>query len=144
MSQQIQRFLGSGDALARLKDHAARLMKLQGILQQHVPPAMAGACGVANLKNGTLVVLADNGAVAARLKQLAPTLAAQFAASGAPVQEVQVKVRLGAAPEAAAPPSERRISAEGSRSIEALSATLPVDSPLREALERLVARARRD
>lgn len=144
MSQQIQRFLGSGDALARLKDHASRLMRLQTILQQHVPAAMSAACGVANLKNGTLILLADNGAVAARLKQLAPTLAAQFAASGAPVQEVQVKVRLGAAAEANRPPAQRSISAQGSRSIEALTASLPADSPLRESLERLVSRSRRD
>ena len=143
MSQQIQRFLGSGDALARLKDHATRLMRLQGVLQQHLSPALTAACGVANLKNGVLVLLADNGAVAARLKQLAPSLAAQFAASGAPVQEVQVRVRIGATTAPDRPPTQRSISPDGSRSIEAFSATLPAGSPLRESLERLVARSRR-
>ena len=79
MTQLIQRFLGSGDALARLRDHAARLRRLQTVLEQHLPPALAAACSVANLKGDTLVLLAHGGAVAARLKQIAPTLAEQFA-----------------------------------------------------------------
>lgn len=143
MSQLLQRFLGSGDALARLKDHAARLMRLQTTLQGHLPPALAASCSVANLKDGTLVLLTDHGAAAARLKQLAPSLAAQLAASGLPVREVQVRVRLGGWKEAPRAPTQRTISETGTRSLEDFAASLPADSPLRESFERLVARSRR-
>jgi hypothetical protein len=142
MSQQLQRFLGSGDALARLHDHAARLRRLQGLLECHLPPSMAGACAVANLKNDTLVLLAQGGAVAAKLKQLAPTLLTQLGAAGVPLKAIQVKVQVHIAAPAAPPPTARILSGTGRESIEALSATLPVDSPLRQSLERLVARSR--
>ncbi|HJV26263.1 MAG TPA: DUF721 domain-containing protein [Aromatoleum sp.] len=144
MTQLINRYLGSGDALARLQDHAARLMRLQNVLAQHLPPALAAACSVANLKNGTLVLLADGGAVAARLKQMAPTLTAQFAATGVPVTSVQVKVKVNEAPEPARRVTSRSLSESGARSLTNFSSSLPADSPLREALERLVARSRRD
>ncbi|MCC4117898.1 DciA family protein [Aromatoleum toluclasticum] len=144
MTQLIQRFLGTGDALARLKDHAARLVRLQNLLQQHLPPALASACSVANLKGDTLVLLANGGAAAARLKQIAPSLIQQFGAVGLPIKTVQVKVKVLETHEERRPPPQRTISEDGSRSIADFSATLPADSPLRESLERLVRRSRRD
>jgi len=142
MTQLIQRFLGSGDALARLRDHAARLRRLQAVLEQHVPKSLAAACSVANLKADTLVLLADGGAVAARLKQIAPTLAEQFAAAGVPVRTVQVKVRIVEERDAPRAAPDRRLSDAGRRSLADFSETLPADSPLRESLERLIARSR--
>ena len=142
MTQLIQRFLGSGDALARLRDHAARLRRLQAVLEQHVPPALAAACSVANLKNDTLVLLADGGAVAARLKQIAPTLTQQFAAAGLPVKAIQVKVRIIEEHDARRPAPDRKLSDAGRRSLADFSESLPADSPLRESLERLIARSR--
>ncbi len=142
MTQLIQRFLGSGDALARLRDHAARLRRLQTVLERHVPPSLAAACSVANLKGDTLMLLAHGGAVAARLKQIAPTLAEQFAAAGLPVKSVQVKVRIIEQHDAPRPPPERKLSDAGRRSLADFSDSLPADSPLRESLERLIARSR--
>lgn len=144
MTQLIQRFLGTGDALARLKDHAARLMRLQNMLQQQLPPALASSCSVANLKGETLVLLANGGAVAARLKQIAPTLIQQFAAAGLAITTIQVKVKVIETREERRPPPQRTISETGSRSLEDFSATLPAESPLRESLERLIRRSRRD
>lgn len=144
MTQLIQRFLGTGDALARLKDHAARLMRLQNMLQQQLPPALASSCSVANLKGETLVLLANGGAVAARLKQIAPTLIQQFGAAGLAITTIQVKVKVIETREERRPPPQRTISETGSRSLEDFSATLPAESPLRESLERLIRRSRRD
>lgn len=142
MTSRIQRFLGSGDTLARLADHASRLRRLQTVFEQHVPPALRASCSVANLKDGKLVLLARGGAAAARLKQIAPTLVEQFAVAGVPVTAVQVKVQIveESEPRRAAP--ERSLSDAGRRSLAELSATLPPDSPLRESLERLVRRSR--
>lgn len=143
MSQLIQRYLGTGDALARLKDHAARLMRVQDLVQQQLPAALATACSVANLKGDTLILLANGGAAAARLKQIAPTLVEQLALSGVPVRTIQVKVKVLEARDERRPAPTRALSAEGSRSLEDFSATLPEGSPLRESLERMVARSRK-
>lgn len=142
MTQRIQRFLGSGDALARLADHAARLRRLQAVFEQHVPPALQAACSVANYKDGKLVLLARGGAAAARLKQIAPTLVEQFAAAGVAVAAVQVKVQIVENVEPRRAPPQRRLSDAGRLSLSELSATLPPDSPLRESLQRLVRRSR--
>lgn len=142
MSNPIHRFLGAGDALARLRDHASRLRRLQTVLEQHLPPALAAGCSVANLKGDTLVLLANGGAVAARLKQIAPTLADQITASGVPIRTIQVKVKVLEEPEARRAAPDRRLSDAGKRSLADFSSSLPADSPLRESLERLIGRSR--
>ncbi|TAH49495.1 MAG: DUF721 domain-containing protein [Betaproteobacteria bacterium] len=142
MSQLLNRFLGSGDALARLQDHAARLRRLQVVLERGLPPLLAGLCRVANLKDGTLVLSASGGAAAARLRQLTPSLVEHFVAAGHAVQTIKVKV---ATPETATwrrPPPERHISASARASLTQFAATLPADSPLRASLERLAQRSR--
>jgi len=69
-----------GDVIARSGDltalarHARRLGDLQQLLLEATPSALAAATRVVDLRAGTLVVLADNPAVAAKLRQLAPRL----------------------------------------------------------------------
>ena len=142
MTQLLHRFLGSGDALARLQDHAQRLRRLQGALDTALPAHMVGQCEVANFKEGTLVVAARSGAAAVRLKQMLPSLVEHFGRSGHAVQAIRVKVSAPAAAELTRPPSERHISEAAKAEIDAFAASLPTDSPLRAALARLVARGR--
>ena len=66
MTRPLSRFLG-GDALARLQDHAARLNRLQAVLDGMLPPQLQGQCRVANLKEGSLIVAAGGGAAAVRV-----------------------------------------------------------------------------
>lgn len=142
MSQLLNRFLGSGEALARLQDHAARLRRLQAVLERGLPPLLGGLCRVANFKEGTLVLSASGGAAAARLRQLTPSLVGHFVQAGHAVQAIKVKV---AAPETASwrrPPPERHISADARAGLTQFAATLPADSPLRASLERLAQRSR--
>ncbi len=142
MANLLQRYLGSGDALGRLSEHAARLRRLQATLEATLPPAYAGACAVANLKGDTLVLIARNGATAARIKQLAPTLQRELAAAGTLVKRIDVRVRLGGAETERAAPQARRLPAAGRQSLADLAASLPADSPLRESLEHMIARSR--
>ena len=142
MSRLIQRFLGSGEALARLQDHAARLRRLQGTLEAALPAALAEQCRVANCKDGTLVVSTRNGATAVRLKQMLPSLLEHFARTGHVLDTIKVKVGTPEQVEWRAPPPERHISATAKQGLSAFAESLPADSPLREALERLVRRGR--
>lgn len=142
MSQLLHRFLGSGDALARLQEHAARLRRLQGALEAALPPYMVEQCQVANLKDGELVITARNGATAVRLKQMLPSVLTQFAQAGQAVSNIKVKVGTPEQVEWRRPPPERHISANAKAGLADFAASLPADSPLRESLERLVRRGR--
>ena len=141
MTRPLSRFLG-GDALARLQDHAARLNRLQAVLDGILPPQLQGQCRVANLKEGSLVVAARGGAAAVRVRQILPSLLERLQHGGHPVQSIKVKVGTPEQVEWRAPPPERHISATAKQGLSAFAESLPADSPLREALERLVRRGR--
>ncbi len=142
MTQLLQRYLGGGDALARLQDHAARLRRLQGAFERCLPPLLAASCKVGNLKGDTLVVFAQGNAVAVKLKQMAPSVLEKLAGQGHALQDIQVRVAVHQPAAWRPAPMERSISAEGRRSLTDFAATLPADSPLRESLERLARRSR--
>lgn len=141
MTRLLQRYLGSGDALARLQDHAARLRRLQGVLERALPPHLATACRVANIKDEVLVLAAQGGAVAVRLKHMLPSLQEHFLQAGYPLQGIKVKVATPQQSEWRRPPPARHISASARSSISDFAATLPADSPLRQSLERLARRS---
>lgn len=142
MTRLLHRFLGSGDALARLQDHAARLRRLQGVLDTALPPQLQGQCQIANLKEGTLVLSAQGGAAAVRLRQMLPSLVEHFVRAGHAVQTIKVKVATPAQVEWRRPPTERHISPEAKAGLSAFANSLPADSPLRASLERLVQRGK--
>lgn len=138
----MHRYLGREPLLARLQDHAARLEGLQRVLAAGVPAQCIHACHVANLKDDTLVIDVRGSAIAVRLKQMIPTLLAHFARAGHPLQKIKIKIAQPEAPPARRPPPTRTISATARARIEAFSATLPADAPLRAALETLARRSR--
>lgn len=142
MTRLLQRFLGSGDALARLQDHAARLRRLQAALDLALPPQLSGQCRVANLKDGVLVVSARGAAAAVRLRQMLPSLIEQLARAGHAVASIKVKVGTPEQAEWRRPPTERHISANAKATLSAFANSLPADAPLRSALERLVRRGK--
>jgi hypothetical protein len=93
--QKIGDVIANSGNLKTLAQHARRLEELQHLLFEAVPPALAAASRVSNLQSGLLVISADNAAVAAKLRQLAPRLLshlgkAQFQVTGIRV-DVQVK-----------------------------------------------------
>jgi hypothetical protein len=142
MSEPVQRFLGSGDTLARLHDHTRTLRRLQAGLARALPGALGEACAVANLKGERLVLIARSGSVASRIRQMAPSLAAALAGEGFAVAQVEVKVGVVVAPEPPAPRPARTVGAVGRESLEQLIARLPEGDALRESLQRLVERSR--
>jgi hypothetical protein len=72
--QKIGDVIARSGGLEAVARHARRLSDLQLLLLEATPSELAAATRVADLKAGTLVVLADNPAVAAKLRQLAPRL----------------------------------------------------------------------
>lgn len=120
---------------------ANRLLALQRLYANCVPESLARLSEVANLKDGELLVRADNGAAAAKLKQLAPTILDKIKTNNQDVTKLTVTVRPAGQPfpGAGAQAKRARVPADGVHHFEALSGSLQ-DSPLKSALQRLAAR----
>ena len=127
--------------MARLSSHASRLVRLQAVLVAHLPANLARGARVANLKAGKLVIHADNGAVAAKLRQIAPRLAdlVRFEAPEITGIEIRVQGRDAnpARPQAEAPSA---IGDRAKHALTSLETSLPEGSRLRQALTRLIER----
>ncbi len=141
MADTLNRYLGRSDALAALQAHAARLARIDALFRRSVPSHLAASCAVANLKDGTLVVLAESGAAAAKLKQALPTVIERLAQGGIEVTAIRLRVRPPEHRPPPAPASRRTVPDEARAAMDRLAHSLPADSPLARALQRLVARA---
>lgn len=115
--------------------HAGDLIALQTIWDSVVPPPLRAFTQAGGLKHRRITVFADNGAIAAKLKLLAPTLLKNLQIKGVEVTSIRVEVQVQSVPRR--PPSpQRRLSQQAAGSLSSLALCLP-ESPLRAALERL-------
>jgi len=134
-----------GDLLARtgelraLSHQARRLTEVQQVLLEAVPSPLARAIRVKNFRAGTLFVLAANAAVAAKLRQLAPTLLRHVRKRVTEVTGIQVEVQVAEQQKACPDKPVRDISLTTASALERLAGTLK-DSPLKAALTRLLQR----
>ena len=131
--------LQADEAVARLAAHAGNLLKLQRIIDATLPTSLLRSCRIANYKLGIVFLHADNAAVAAKLRQMAPSLCEQLRSSGREITEIRVKLQPQT-PGTPAPEQEYRspIGLQAKQGLTKLSMTLPGDSPLRAAIERLL------
>jgi len=141
-ARSIQDCLKAEGGLARLAGHAARLLRLQRLFESAVPRPLARGARVANLKLGRLVIHADNSAVAAKLRQITPTLVDVFRNEVAEITGIQVAVqpRPGTQPQAPAATHEP-LGDHAKQGLTSLAERLPGDSALSQALRRLVKHA---
>jgi hypothetical protein len=131
--------LAASDSFARLSGQADRLRQLQTLLDAALPPHLAPGARVANLKRGKVIIHADSGAVAVKLRQLAPRLAEGFIQHGQELNGIEVRVQPSWRPFS---PSRKKqpqtLGIRSKRSLTSLIAGLNEDSPVRRALERLL------
>jgi hypothetical protein len=139
MATPLKRFLGASDALSRLQDHAARLVRMQRMLESTLPRNMLSAISVANFEAGILTLHAATPALASRLKMSLETLRNDLLALNEPVQEIRVKVRAVHSSERHAlyASEERHIGESGKQALKALEDKLGTDTPLGQALKRM-------
>jgi hypothetical protein len=138
-SRSLEDCLKAEGGLARLTDHAARLLRLQRIFESAVPRALVRGARVANFKLGRLVIYAENGAVAAKLRQIIPTLSGAFANLAPEVTGIEVKVqpRESGGPQKPAT-SIVPLGEHTKQGLTSLADRLPENSPLVRALRQLV------
>ena len=141
--QKIGDVIAASGNLRALSEHARRLRDLQHLLFEAVPPALAGASRVANLKSGLLVILADNAAVAAKLRQMAPRLLSHLEKAQIQVTGIRVDVQVKAHKiKAEDDVTGKGLPPDAIQKFSRLAEKLPA-SPLKSALSRLAVRGKR-
>lgn len=97
----VAEWLLQGPETSLLVRLAARHLALQRTYEQIVSPSVATSSCVAASRGDTVQIVATNGAIAAKLKQLASRLTVQFRERGQEVNriEVMVQVRFFAEPD---------------------------------------------
>jgi hypothetical protein len=127
--------------MARLSSHASRLLRLQAILAANLPANLARGARVANLKSGKLFIHADNGAVAAKLRQLAPRLVDLVRFEAAEVNGIEIRVQgRDGNPSQPHRKGPTGIGDTAKRGLTLLESRLPEGSRLKLALARLIER----
>lgn len=138
-SRSLQEHLASGDSMARLAAHAQRLLQFQRLLEAALPAALRPHARVANFRLGKLLIHAENGAVAAKIRQFGPSLANDLSNKESKV--TQIEVRVQARNPSPPPLPHQRPALPGSKQKQGLTVLahdLPQESPLKGALERLL------
>ena len=143
-ARKINFYLNTSDRLRSLTREAQRNAELHQVLLNIAPPELTQACCVKQLRDGTLTLLADNAAIAAKLKQLAARLLVSYQKQRSEITSIHIEVQVS---EAVPPPGRRpqktRLSLESIQNLEALAERLE-NSPLKQALTTMTTRQRRD
>ena len=137
MPDALEHYLEAADGAGKLVAHARLLLKLSRLYREFAPEHLCQASSPVNYKAGTVVIHADNGAVAAKLRQMAPSLSGQFSRRGVECNGLQIKVQAREIPSQSIPSTQKPLGAGAVVSLEGLQGTLP-DSPLRTAIRRLL------
>jgi hypothetical protein len=139
-AQKIGDVIANSGHLQTLAHKARRLKDLQQLLFEASPPLLAAASRVADLRSGTLFVVSDNAAVAAKLRQLVPRLLLHMREQATEVTGIRVDVQVKPHKIKAEDEfTKRPLPPDAVKDFASLSGHLP-PSPLKSALDRLVAR----
>lgn len=123
--------------------HAERVLKAGRLYQSIAPGVLAQVSRVANIKSGVVVIHADHGAAASKLKQQTQYLASQFIKNGLECTGIEVRVQPTALQDNVICGTEKPISEQALADIGKAAGSMPNASPLRAALLRLIQRAPR-
>ena len=135
MSKRLNSYFGASQELRQLSLKAEQLLALQRHYEQIAPPSLMRASRALQFEQQTLTLAANNSAMAAKLRQLAPDMIQLFQKRGCEVTRIQVRVQV-TLPPAVRAFTPASLSATGQKRLNELAVGLP-DSPLKNALQRL-------
>lgn len=139
--RKMQRIVTDDPALAVLWDRTRPMRELQKLYATLVPPYLRAASRVGSVAPEELKLFADSGAVATRLRLLAPDLLREFRAKGWQFSSIRVAVQVRIP--APTPGKNARAPLDArSRAVLMKTAATMDDSPLKDALTRLATRVR--
>ena len=135
-----EKLLERSDQTAQILAHARLLMRLERRFAAAVPPGLAEHARVVNYRSGVIVIHAENGAVAAKIRQMSQRLCADLSTGSLACSALEVRVKppqpLPAGPGATVKP----LSGATLATLRETAEHLP-QGPLREALDRLMERS---
>ena len=131
-------FLNAAPSLQALLQQAQKLLVLQKAWDEVAPKPLASASKVGAVRQQTLIVYANNGAVAGKLRQLVPSLLEKIQNRGVEVTAIRVDVQVETLPPIKKP-KDLTVSHNALSSLEKLEHSL-ADSPLKNALHTLIQR----
>ncbi len=135
MTQPLKALLNNSAEFRAILGKAQNLQDLKQIFLDCAPAQLAQTCQVLSLDFGILTLATGNGAVAAKLNQLAPEIARDMKNRGAEVSGIRVKVQVSyAAPVKLG--KSRELSSTAQAAINQLGDSLS-ESPLKEALKKM-------
>ena len=131
---------GTTETLKALKARVKRLTELQSLYVRTAPRELAGSSRVKGCRAGTLFVFADNAAVAAKLKQLAPRLLAAIRENEPEINQIRIEVQVGGREGVSGAKTRKKPLSEATvRRFDELAEAIP-DGALKAAISRLAAR----
>jgi hypothetical protein len=142
MQSQLEHYLDSADGASRILAHGRLLLKLSRRYEAVAPAGLAHVSRVANFKLGKLVIHADNGAVAAKLRQMGTSLCRLLSTEGVECRVVEIKVQPREIPYRSSPSKPNPLSANAGSTLRRTAENLPEGSPLRAALDKLLKTSR--
>jgi hypothetical protein len=140
MTNGLEHYLDNDAAAGRVMAHARLLLKLTRRFETVAPATVARAARVANFKSGKIIIHADNGAVAAKIRQIGQRLCDELSKGVAECNGIEVKVQPRQIPCQSTSSIQKPLSAGACGVLRSTSENLP-KGPLRDALESLLARA---
>ncbi len=141
-ARRIDFYFNTSDRLRSLTQEVQRNAELHRVLLNIAPLELTQACCVKQLRDGTLTLLAENAAIAAKLKQLTTRLLASYQKQRCEITSIRIEVQVREASVALASKREgKHLSIETIENLEKLANALE-DSPLKQALTTMAARQR--
>ena len=136
MTHSFKSIFKGSPQLAQIQARTRQISQVQRLYEQVAPVSLLQASQVANLEGQTLILAANNSAIAAKLRQMTPELTQQLRQLGCEVTGIQVVVQVIQPPSRTAP-TPHTIGPEGKKQLNELAENLN-DSPLKTALKRLL------
>ena len=142
MHASLETYLEQTDGAAKVMAHARLLLQLERRFATIVPAGLGQAAHVANYKSGKIVIHADNGAVATKIRQMSQRLCNELSMRGLECSVMEVKVQPRQIPYQSMVSTTKPLSARACATLHETADSLPA-GPLRAALETLLERAAR-
>jgi hypothetical protein len=141
-AKRIGDYLDRGDGTSRLVPQAALLLAIRQHLSEVLPENLRRSCAIANYKQGVVVVIAGNSAVAAKLRHYEPKIIETLGKRG--LKATGIRVGVQGAPSFGPQVSEKKalfLSAPAAGALVRLGRRLP-DSRLKQAVDALSKKTR--
>ncbi len=135
-ARKLAQLLDEAPALRAVGEASRHTEQLQRIYLEAVPVELSRTSRISWAGAGVLFVAAGNGAVAAKLRQLAPRILDHFRSQAIEFNSMRIEVQAGSDARSTQRKQHKPLSENALSSIRAAQERIP-ESPLKSALERL-------